>query len=399
MSNEKIHHSFSPSTLASLEVCPNYEGQQSATPHERTTAGTRAHDIVESGRDDNRLGDDDAAAAAECLDFVNRRRQLLEEARTRAIAKLENPDDFFPNILELKEVYLAVDDKKFDDGVTATTAGWVDRVLVNHDRTYAEIFDWKFGHWEVAEAKDNPQGIAYLLGLFREYSTLKSIRVFFKQPHLDLLSEALFTRDQIPALYLRIQTIVARAREARNSGNFDMAKPHVPVCNFCANLGKCDKVLAIAVKVGNKFYPLEIPESVTPSLVLDPHNTSLAMRLSQVLAIWAAAFRAQVTDRVLRREADLPEGFIVQSKSNREVASPAEFKKIALQYLTQAEYDAIAPVPGFGVVEDLVKEKSPRGSKKAAIETFQKQLIDSGAVTQGESYSFLRAAAQKKNEQ
>jgi hypothetical protein len=425
MSDEKIHHPFSPSTLANLEVCPCFGSQQAVTPHERTIAGTRAHNVVESGRDDARLDDKDAVAAADCIDFVDRRRQLMEENRLREVARVcdalarefdDHPDSCafeaesnVPKIIELKEVYLAVDDKEFEEMVQvgtartrsivkSTTAGWVDRVLINHDRTYAEIVDYKFGYWRVAEAKDNPQGIAYLLGIFREYPTVDSVRVFFKQPHLDLLSEALFTRDQIPALYLRIQTIVARARAARaqiNLGDWSSAKPHVPVCNFCKNLGRCEKVLDFACKVGNKFYPLQIPENITPTLVNDPHQTSLAMRLSQVLAIWAGAFRAQVTDRVLRQEAAMPEGFVLQSKSNREVAIPAEFKKVVLRYLSEQEYADIAPVPGFGVVEDLVKERAPRGSKKAAIENLQRELEDSGAVVKGESYSFLRAVSKE----
>lgn len=422
MSEDRIHHPYSPSTLGNLEVCPCYEGQQSDTPHERTTAGTRAHDFVESGIDDAKLGDDDAVAAAECLDFVNRRRQLMDEARARDIA--ERAGKVFtaaevnvspPEILELKEIYLPIDDKTFIElrtvrktdplgrvnfikeqrVVHATTAGYVDRVLIDHTRTAAEMFDWKFGMWPVDEAATNPQGIAYVLGLFKMYPSLKSVRVFFKQPHLDLTSEAVFTVADIPALRLRIQTIVARAREARTANDFKMANPTVPACNFCANLGRCPAVAALACKVGHKFHPLAIPADITPTMVLSGEDTTLAMRLSQVMSVWAGAFRTQTTDRVLRGDAPIPAGFELQQRSKREVVDGAKFKEIALRHLTEAEYAGICDVPGFGATEEIIKDKAPRGSKKAAVEDFQKNLEDAGAVKRGDPYVFLRAIAEK----
>lgn len=420
---ERQHHPYSPSTIGNLEACACYISRQDAKPHERATAGTRAHNVVETGDDDNRLDDDDAIAAADCLDFLARRRQLMEEARDRALdgyrqARAGLP----PEILELKEVYLAVDDKHFIEDrfvekeinnakvgvheqafITATTAGYVDRVLIDHTRTYAEMLDWKFGRWGVEKAETNPQGIAYMLGLFREYPTLQKIHVWFKQPHIDVISGAVFTRDQIPELYLRIQVIVARAREARarlvrNPLDFEMATPTIPACNFCGNLGRCTKVAAIACKVGSKFYPLEIPDNITPTMVLTARDTSLAMRLSQVLSVWAGAFRTQTTDRVLRGDADIPAGFSLEQRQKREVIDERKFKEVALRYLTEEEYKSICPVPGFGDTENIVKEKAPRGSKKAAVEDFQKELIADGAVSKGDPYCFLKATPSEKTE-
>lgn len=383
---QRKHHDYSPSTLQNLEVCPAYRGRQSETPHERTTAGTRAHGVVDTGEDDNLLGDDDAIHAADCLDFVARRRQLMEEARSRD-QNLDEPP--LPQIIELKETYLPVDD-------IDTTAGYVDRALIDHTRASAELFDWKFGMWAVEKADNNLQGIAYSLGLFHKYPSLKSIHFWFKQPTLDVITDAVFTRAQIPALYLRVQTVVARAREARRTGDFATANPAVPACNFCANLGTCPKVAAFACKIGSKFFPLEMPEEITPTMVMSPKETKLAMRLSQVMAVWSGAFRAQVTDRVLRGAAEMPAGYTLQSRSNREVVVPAQFKKLALAFLTESEYAGITPVPGFGAVEEAIKEKAPRGQKKAAIESFQQQLEDTGAVVRSQPYSFLRAISEEK---
>lgn len=401
---ERPHHPYSPSTLQNLEYCPHWRSRQDITPHHRALAGTRAHGVVESGEDDSRLSDDDAIAAAECLDFVEQRRLgMLAEARQAREAELTlhvkdlvqpvKPTEFeFEGaVQEIKEAYLPVDSLKFPD-CESTTAGYVDRVLINYNQTYAELFDWKFGFWPVEKAEDNLQGIAYTLGLFAKYIRLKKATLFFKQPHLGTVSQATFTREQVPALYLRVQTVVARAREARKLNDFSLAKPGVPVCNFCGELGRCSRVCEFACKVGRKFHPLEIPEDITPSMLMDSKQTALGLRLAAVLKIWCDAFRRQVTDRVLRGDAELPAGQKIQEMAKRELIDPKKFKIIALRYLTEAEYESTLE-SSFGAVEDLISEKAPRGQKKNTVAEFRQGLLDSGAVKMGDSFSFLRAVA------
>lgn len=388
------HHPYSPSTLGNLEYCPCYKGRQSDTPHVRTVAGTRAHGVVETGEDDHRLTDEDAVAAAECLDFVEQRRRLLQEAadRARALESAEAPAEFF-QVNELQEIYLPIDDLKFSD-CEATTAGYTDRVLVSHDRTYAEGFDWKFGFWPVEDPKENLQVIAYSLGLFKMFPEVRVVRFWIKQPHLEVVRDALFERKDIPHLYLRIQTVVARAREARNQKSFETAKPAVPVCNFCDNLGRCEKVCQFACKVGSKFHPLEIPTDITPTMLQDPTQTNLGLRLAAVLKVWCDAFRRQVTDRIIRREAELPPGQKIQTMRKREIVDMGALRAVALKYLTTAEFEATLETT-FGAVETLIQDKAPRGAKKAMVKEFQDELLATGAVKLGDEFSFLRAVAVK----
>jgi hypothetical protein len=382
-----------------------------------------AHGVVESGDDDNRLSDEDATAAAECLDFMARRKALMEDARRRAVdAEVECREDgeIFeeggiddhsdtewrnrqdvesetPGVQELKEVSLPIDDCKFDDGSTSTTSGFVDLVLIDHTGTCGELSDWKFGRWPVETADNNLQGISYSLGAFRRWPKLQAIKFFFKQPFLDSISEATFTRAQVPELYLRVQTVVARARGAAErvkQNDWSSARPAIPVCNFCAHLGKCEKVMAMVCKVGAKFYPLEIPAEITPSLVQEPGQTSLGLRLAQVVKIWADAFRTQITNRVLEGRAVLPDGYAITSMSKRELVSAEAFKKVALKYLTEAEYQSALDIT-FGPVEKMISDHAPRGQKKATIEQFTAELESAGAVKKGDPFSFLRSKPTK----
>lgn len=412
----RSHHPYSPSTLPSLEACPCFKSREST--HIRTIVGTISHKVTETCEDDNRLDDDDAAAAAECLDFYESRRKAALDFRYSAVDSLvksgrpyadhydeqlafEETQGKTPQIIELKETYLAIDKLKFNDGVESTTAGYVDRAIITHDRAYAELFDWKFGFWPVEKAENNLQGFSYVLGLFREYPTLASARFFFKQPHTHEISHVYVSRADVAKLYLRIQVVVARARAARikmAKGDYSMAEPHMPLCNFCANIGDCPKVTAFACNVARKFYPLEIPEDISPMKVMDPHNTTLAMRLSSVMAVWSKAFRDRVTDRVIRRDADCPAGFVITSRSDRKVTDPAKLREIAMKYISEAEYQKLlSQEPPFGALEDAIKEKAPRGQKKSTLEQFQQETLETGAVERGMGYSFLKAVAEKEN--
>jgi uncharacterized protein DUF2800 len=384
-SEERVHHPYSPSTLQSLEACPCYKSRDSQ--HIRSIIGTIAHKATETRNDDLRLSDDDAAAVAECIDFFERRKQLMIEARSLAGA--------VPDIIELTESYLPIDDCKFEDGVEGTTAGYVDCGIISWDRTHAELIDYKFGLWPIERAENNLQGIAYSLGLFRKYPTLLTVTFFFKQPLLDSIQEATFNRSDIPALFLRVQTVVAEAREARRlieQGDWSKARPMVPACNFCANLGRCPAVAKFACSTGSKFFPLEIPENITPTMVHSPEQTVLALRLCQVMATWAKSFRSVLTDRVFRGDAALPEGFKLESRSDREIKDEAKYKAIALEYLTEEEFRDSLTV-SFTAVEKKIQDKAERGNKLATVKAFKDKLEDTGAVERGLPYTFLKATA------
>lgn len=398
---QRAHHPYSPSTLGSLEVCPCYQSKQSDTPHERTVAGTRAHGVVESGEDDPRLSDDDAIAAAECLDFIDRRRQLMLEARQRMVHDVFlrsyshlDPDSGdllaqgeVPEVLELKEEYLPIDRE-------ATTAGYCDHVLIAHTGEDAELIDHKFGIWRVEEAATNTQGIGYSLGLFFRFPKLVRVKVFFVQPNAGFITEAVFTREQVPALYLRVKAIVERAKIARQSGSFAAANPTTPNCLFCANIGRCPKLLDMALQVAKKYHPLAFPEHLSPHAVMDPKQAATALQLAAVMKIWADGFRQAVTNRVVCREAEVPAGYKLESRSKREIVDESKYRAAALKHLTELEYSGTLK-PSLGKVEKIISEKAPRGNKKNAVEAFAQDVEDSGAIARGEPFIFLKAVSEK----
>lgn len=145
------------------------------------------------------------------------------------------------------------------------------------------------------------------------------------------------------------------------------------------------------INVAKKFYPLEWPEDITPMKVQDPKNTGLALRLAQVAKAWAESYRSRQTERVLTGEAVVPEGYHIERRQgNREVVNTEAFKQVALRFLTAEEYQSLCQPPGFGDIEQRINDKTPKGSKKAALENFGKLLESEKAVERGQPYSFLK---------
>lgn len=410
---ERVHHPFSPSWLQNGEACPAYQGKQDGPVHERTTAGTKSHASTETRQDDNELSDKDAWSVADCLDFYDMRKQLLQdeyvETQVRLLQEGKLATDRLgeplqdlalgPQIIELTETYLPVDDEIFPDDVIATTAGYVDRVFISHDRSYAEAFDWKFGMWPVEKADNNLQGIAYALGLFKMYPSLEVVRFWFKQPHLEYLTDHTFARRFIPAHYLRIKVVVARAREARKQialGDWSSAKPMVPVCLFCAHLANCDKVGEKMLNVAKKFSPLDVPDNVTPSLLRSSEASSLLKKIAGVAAAWAKAVSTQLADQVIRGAVPLPEGFRIETRADREIVDRHLYAQITLGYMNAAEFGSTF-TPSLTAAEDIIKDHAPRGTKTAKVLEFKEALKNGKAVVTGTPYSFLKAIATKKD--
>lgn len=398
MSEERKHHPFSPSSLQALEACPSYQGLSSG--NEKAHIGTLQHTAAETGEDNAEFSDEQAVAVAEAMAFVASQKQILEEARLRAVAGLSEQlagDDSHPDanwqdandqvsvVLDLSEVYLPIDAEE-------TTGGYADSLLVSHDRKCAILTDFKFGQWAAEPAMNNLQGISYSLGAFFRFPTLEQVKVNFFQPALENAANSqTWYRADVLELLLRVKTVVARAKLARSQGTFQMVNPTVPGCLFCANLALCPAVASLVLRTGHKFHSIDVPAEITPSMVHDPKNSTMGMRLASLVTAWAQAFRSLTTDRVLRGAAPVPDGYaITQGVGKRKIIDSIKFKTTALQYVSEEIYNA-STEPQLGKIEKAIKDNAPRGHKDMTLEYFKDALIEVGAVEKGRSYPYLKA--------
>lgn len=375
----RAHHPFSPSKLDYLQSCPCYESAHSES--EAAFVGTLQHDSVESSADNPVLSDRQADAVAQCVQFAEAQAAL------------------FPGGTIVREEYLPVDDKFYVveiDGkkqvVEATTAGYLDFAVVSADGKTGEITDWKFGKNVVTPAQYNLQGIAYMLGLKRKFPTLETCTVRFIQPHIDERSEHTFKLAECEPLRLRILTVVSRAVEARRGEmDFSQARPNQSACLWCANVGRCPAVAAVALSLGKKFAPLDIPASISTVVFEDPSQIAMGLKLSAVIKTWCEAYRAQATSKSIKSDF-VPEGYKLVSTSKRTVVKAKVFGALAKEFLPPEDQEKVEDLYeiAIGKVEKLISTAAPRGMKEKKIEEFGEAALAAGAVVEGAPFAFLR---------
>lgn len=375
------------------EGCAKFQ-QRDGDVHEMAKMGTRQHDAVDSKIDDPQLPDYRAAAVVECIAYADEQFKL------------------FPGGKMLTEVYLPIDNEVIANPLhtewlragkagrgplprvfKGTTAGYVDKALISADETKAKLIDWKFGNNAVEDAENNLQGIAYALGLLKMFPKLDTITVEFIMPHLDFKTEYTFTRGLFDKMTVRVKTVVMRSIEARKDPeDFSMATPNTSSCLFCGLLGKCPKVAEVALKLGKKYRPLEIPETVTPSMVSNPKDVALGIRLAAIVATWAEAFRRQATARTVEDPNFIPEGYVLVESQRRSVKKAHALGQLAKKFIPEAHHklvDELFDVP-IGELEKLVSTWANRGEKEKTVEKFGKDALAEGAIEMGKPFSFLR---------
>jgi hypothetical protein len=392
MSNERIHHPYSPSKLQSLESCPKYAS--AFTTSEAAEMGTKQHAVAETGIDDITIPDEKAAGVTAGLLFLDERRRN------------------YPGHTYITEEYLPIDESIITvalppdapvgtpDKYVGTTAGYLDAGIISADQTEAEIVDFKFGRVAVERADNNLQGAAYALGLLKKYPTLRTITVWFVMPHRDDITGCKFDLEELDEMRFRIRVVVARAVEAnKDASDFSTAAPNQGACMFCSHIGRCPKVTQIALNVGKKYAPLDIPESISTVVFTDPSEVANGLKLAAIIKTWAEAYRQQATAKSIKSDF-IPEGYKLVSMSKRTIVDAKKLGELAKTFLPEEDrekVEALYDIP-LTAVEKLISVAMPRGSKEAQVEAFGEAALAYGILKQGAPYAFLRQDNSKTEE-
>jgi hypothetical protein len=391
----RVHHPYSPSKLQALEACPKYESRSGDSAASR--AGTIQHDAVDGESDNARMTDNQALAVAECLAYAD---SIAAKYKGGKI---------------LKEQYLPIDDEivtithrglgvlgvgEMDQPFVGTTAGYLDFSVVSADETEAEIVDWKFGQWAVESTENNLQGISYMLGLKKRFPKLKRCTVHFVLPHRDELDVHVFelTDENLALFHCRIRRVVRTAEKARqNPDDFSSARPNVGACLFCANIGACPKVTEMVARVSEKFAPLQLPQNVNPTTILDPDDTAIGIQFAAIAKTWAESFRARATERSITDPDFIPTGYTLESRTKRKVLNArllADIAKKFVPHTMDAEIEKLFDLP-IGGVEEVIELATARGQKSKAVKTFGEAALAAGALEMGQPFAFLKMSTTK----
>lgn len=365
------HHPFSPSKLGVYEACPKFKGLEGT--NEAAERGTLMHE------------------ASETLDFTK-----LTEEESEAVhdylAFIADAKDAMPGCTELTEIQVSIDDMD-------TTSGFLDKVLLSADMTFAHVIDLKTGYGDIEDADSNLQGLAYAIGVRRRHPTVRRVKVSFFMPRQARSeSTAEFTAEELDAAYARIVAVVRKAKRAKYSKGFEMAVPHTGTCRFCEHLVKnrCQKAAGIVSQVG-KHMPIQVFSIEEMTTATDPVKLGQILDLLKFIDEVSKPIKARITEMV--KMGHTVQGYGLSCISEREVVDAKLVEKIAVEEMTalgdldpEATLDTCRKL-SLSAVESELSNLAPKGAKQKAKELFRERILESGAVVKSTPKVFLKRDA------
>lgn len=356
------HARYSPSSLGYREMCPSWENDNDS--NKDTTAseeGTRCHEACETG-DLTGLNEEQELIVSMCLGYV----MALKNGMPKPV-------------VELKEVKLTVLDQ----------FGSVDVVLIHGAE--AHVVDYKFGRRSVADAEDNAQLQAYILGVFDKFPKVERVEGHLLLPRRDEASRHVYTRAKdYKQIKLRISTIIARAKDGK------IFTATVKGCEFCGKKGSCAALASIAL---NRSASIRLAmgaegEGTAESLGLDMHDPDTIAKLlniSSVMEKWAEAVRAEALRLSLYEGVEIPGYAQAERKSPRSITSAAGAWTVLKDRMSVDDFMASVARISITELEKNFAATAERGQKGKSKQVLENLLRDACLFKDESVVTFLRA--------
>lgn len=348
------HAKHSPSSLSYKESCPAYASR----PGTNAVAeeGTRMHEALE--RDDfTGLTEDQLFLCSLCRDF-----------RDGELAKL-------PGAEQYRELQLSI--------CGGRTFGTADFVAIAGTRGI--LMDWKFGWGAVEPAATNAQGAAYSLGCFERFPELETLELHFVQPRRTSISSHTYTRADVPALHLRIDTIIRRA----NARNKEECPGHQ--CEYCRKQATCTALRNLALPIAARYQGLDIPEELHASNITDPSMMARCLEAAKVLKEWCESVTFHATEMALNG-AEIPGFKLAKRAGKRSIGDALAAYGAVRDMLSPEEFMECCGNVRLDALGDKISALAPRGQKQKAKDDVISRLTEDGIITQAPASQYLKRA-------
>lgn len=344
--SEPEHAEFNPSSLGMFEKCPGYRNRNTET--EQSQKGTRIHKALEKNAIDE-LPEDERPIARTCQDFIDG--LIADRLPTLPTA-------------DYREVRLTMD---LGEGIK--TFGTCDRLIIYG--SFAYMLDYKSGYRFITDAQENAQAFAYVVGAFQRFPELMEIEFYFLIPNRDEISYHTFKRSDLPAMQLRLNTIIRRAMAADPK----LFNPQPELCEYCARQAECPTLAAKALSIAAKLSDgLPVPDSILVDSARAEDIPAL-LRLAPLMEEWAKGIRAEALRLNLEDGLNIP-GFVRQeSKLPRAITSVLGAWKVAMEKgLTFEEFLETCSKVSAPKLEEAVAAKAKRGQKSKVMIELNNEL-------------------------
>jgi len=332
-----------PSSLKNVEICSDFEQDETRELHPVTEAGTRLHKAMElsnpAGLEEEEIWLYESACASQD--------KLITEY-------FEEPAG---------DVYKELVFEDADGNYLGTT----DLLLMDKNGNGLEI-DYKFGFNKVDHPKNNVQFQRYVVLTFEKFPDLQKLRVAVIGPRFGTAHHD-YTRKDIEDLKTRHEMIQARAGQGFRNAS--------ATCQYCKHIGTCEEVHK---KFANADHWGElVPEVRTGMDMTCPKDLAKALEVKPLFEKFYKNWSATVTKcamELLDQGYEIP-GFEAKTRKGRtEVTDiPATLDAAELLGVNQEELNSCLELPLSGLIK-LVREKAPKGKKGAWEEKFRESIAE-----------------------
>jgi hypothetical protein len=384
----RAHAERSASQLGSLVMCPGYRPKPTKKVHWVTAQGTRGHEALDDGGDTELESTFEARMVEMCQRYSDGLPFATREFQEMEVDTIEGRWGFTDR--------LRIRAKILPEGELACCP-------VDSDE--ADLIDWKFVRAKlVVDAEHNLQGKDYVVAIFEDpdFAFLNKIHVHFVMPRFEQVTTHTFTRADIPRLELEIYAVLCRARDTdRSDYDGSTLTPAYETCKYCDAAGNCVALRRIVDRLGRQYDPNgygqmpPIPEETHASKVKCTKQRAQLQKLAGLVEEWAKSVRAHNLNAALEDEKNLPEGYAIDwAKSRRYVTNPRALLRVIREFgVTARDLLEVSSI-GWTRLETLIKERTTGGTKKSAVERFEKRLTEEAAVDRPEPVAKLKSVVE-----
>jgi hypothetical protein len=364
--SSRAHAEHSPSALKMFEVCPGYKTREGT--NWAADRGTRIHEALDSGDFSQLKDEDEQAIAIKCLDYVER----ISASKQNTGVKLLSSDN------EIKF--------DIDLGGGEATFGTCDLCMLFSDNT-AIMVDYKTGFGGIDDADINCQAWAYTIGGFQKFPEVESIDFYFLLPVRDEVSFASFTRDRLPEMQLRLQTIIKRAKAG------EIFNPQPGICDYCGNQARCPALAQKALLIANRYSEgFKLPKNTAAAGEIDnPEDLAALLKLAPIMESWAEGVKSAALDKALNEGWSLPGYRLTERKTPRSITSALQAYEAVKDTVSITDFLAACSKVSVPDLESFYSEGLPRGRKGRGKQELVDKLTDAGVLRQEGVIHVLKA--------